>query len=183
MKIKQVLSLCKNRSHYSLRKDNYGTQWLGDGAAFYLLNNCPIFDKESLFAISDLTEKQIAKMFFEENAIKPDYFIDTFENEVIAEKMQTQIITNGNVYIPYITSHGIKFIDAKYLKPVIDSDDIEVYERNYDNATILAVKQGMLLIAIMAAIDIKSAGFANDTKMIAEQAINNLNETDCEDNG
>ena len=66
MKIKSIVSICKREKRFCLFDDERmesAVQWLGDGSAVYPLLKMPPLDKESIFAVFDIPDKQASKMF------------------------------------------------------------------------------------------------------------------------
>lgn len=127
------------------------------GGAAYPMINLPRFDMDSLCKTYDITDKQAKKMYLREKGeLSETYcFLDSAPGETIAERGSMCILDGNKCLVPFQTSQGIVFIDAKYLQPFADiEDDIELYERQTESgATYFAVKLGLIIVGIIMPVD------------------------------
>lgn len=150
MKIKKAIDICKKSGQLTL----YGgaLQWLSDGNAFYPLFEMPTFDEGSICAAYDIPEKQRQRIEFHIEGDLPEqfYFGDFEEGEAAAIPESIYIHFGGRDLIPYHTSAGVVFVDARYLAPFAGEEDIELHERkNKYGMRYFAVKKGFMLIGIV----------------------------------
>jgi len=151
--LNKVLSFCKAQKTIHLYESE-DCQWLSDGYAIYPLHGVPHFDTETICATYDIVgkkkEKIYARHFYELPARLS--FESSVENESVCEINPIKVSINGVTYIQVLTSAGCEFIDGKYLTPLSDTNEdmLRIYERvAADGTTYFAVKEGLILIAII----------------------------------
>ena len=175
MKIKKVVDLCKRSGRISLFIDNDGTQWISDGAAVYPMIDAPIFDKDSLCATFDITEKQQEGILFEFKAEMPDKlcFADNSENETYAERNDISLYYKNNEFYIYHSAAGALYMKAKYLNP-LDVEGLEVYLRYMSGGQpYFACKIGFMLQAVIMPYQIEKTDeeFFKQLNILYEQTI------------
>ena len=123
MKIKSIVSICKREKRFCLFDDERAenaAQWLGDGSAVYPLLKMPPLDKESIFTVFDIPDKQASKMFVRQEPLPVSIdFRDAVECENVLKLDEMEIGFAGRVLQPLHTAQGLQFIDTKYLEPPI----------------------------------------------------------------
>lgn len=169
MEIKKIINFCK-KSGYLHLFEGPREQWITDGAAFFPLFNMPLFDEESILKAYDIPEKKAAKMHIQHDYNMPSSF--NFENET-AEEMPCEIGDElfGKA-LAITTSHGMMFINSKYLTPFADAaeDMLYIFERVRDDGQIyFAVKIGFSLVALVMPFDCVNENFVNRLKKYYEQ--------------
>lgn len=78
----------------------------------------------------------------------------------------------GRGIIPYMTSQGVAFIDAKYLQPLSDIEDsmLNLYERHTKSGQIyFAAKSGFMLVGIILPVDAINDQFVERLKQLTQQ--------------
>lgn len=169
MKIEKIINLCKRRGTLNIY-ENEGAQWITDGCALYPLFGLPLFDEDSICAAYDITGETAEKMNITFNKKMPSTldYSDDAENE-------TECARGAAIFgalVPITTSHGIEFIQSKYLSPFADSDDnmLRIYERrNAEGMTYFAVKDGLMLVGLIMPYDCIDEAFVKRLKDLAEQ--------------
>ena len=165
MKIEKVINLCKRHGSISIY-ENAGVQWITDGSAIYPLFGCPKFDETSLCSAYDISDEK-TQIIFEKLPRCVD-FSDNTENE-------TEVTRGAPIFgalVPITTSHGVEFIQSKYLAPYSDSDDnmLRIYERtNAAGMTYFAIKDGLMLVGLIMPYDCINEAFVKRLKDLAEQ--------------
>ena len=182
MEIKKIINLCKKSGQLGIY-ENEGTQWITDGYALYPLYSLPLFDEESICVAYDISAKKAEKMHITFNLSLPSMF--DYRNDVEAETQCKRGSPLFNGLVPLTTSHGIEFIQGKYLTPFADADDnmIFIYERTTETGgTYFAVKDGLMLVGIILPYDCINEDFVNNIKTLYEQCeitlYNKQNNTD-----
>lgn len=159
MKIKSIVSICKREKRFCLYDDERAenaAQWLGDGSAVYPLLKMPPLDKESIFAVFDIPDKQASKMFVRQEPLPVSIdFRDAVECENVLKLDEMEIGFAGRVLQPLHTSQGLQFIDTKYLEPLAEYKDmLALYERtDTSGQTYIAAKNGLILVAVIMPFD------------------------------
>ena len=165
MKIEKIINLCKRHGRIRIC-ENEGVQWITDGTAIYPLFGCPVFDETSLCAAYDISDEK-TQIIFDALPRCVD-FSDEAENE-------TEVTRGAPIFgslVPLTTSHGVEFIQSKYLAPFSDSDDnmLRIYERtNAAGMTYFAIKDGLMLVGIIMPYDCIDEAFVKRLKDLAEQ--------------
>ena len=175
MKIKKIVDLCKKRGMVYIISDaeGGGVQWLGDGAAFYPLFDAPRFDKESLCTIFDINEVQAEKILFRiEDKLPVSFnFDNNDECESFADESEIHIIYGGRTLRPIHTDEGIVFLNVKYLAPLSDADNVEIYKRYSTGDTVYFVaKVGYEVQAVIMPVDIMDKGFMESVDRLASHS-------------
>lgn len=173
MKIRKIIDICKKNGNIIIFESGK-EQWISDGCAVFPMFNLPKFDKNSLCKTYDITDKQTNKIIFRhEMGLPSSYdFNDVSVGENIVERGPVCIVDAGRSLIPYATSQGVVFIDAKYLQPLADIENgmLELYERKAKNGQIyFAAKTGFMLVGIIMPVDVINTAFVGRLKAFAEQ--------------
>ena len=173
MKIKKIVDICKRAGRMILLNDDKH-QWLGDGTAFYPMVDAPLFDKESLYATFDITEKQQEEILFQfETALPENFcFANMCNNEDFADKNDISITYKGDEYLVYHSPGGALCIKAKYLKP-LNKENLEIYQRQTENGIpYFACKTGYMIQAVIMPIRLSdNKEFRNSLDLLYEQSI------------
>ena len=95
-----------------------------------------------------------------------------FSDDVKNEMQCTRGAPLFGALVPITTSHGIEFIQSKYLTLFSDYDDnmLFIYERtNAAGETYFAVKDGLMLVGLIMPYDCINAEFVKRLKDICNQ--------------
>lgn len=169
MKIKKVESILKSSKTIITFKSNDNCQWIGNGAAFYPVNNLPTLTKENIFAMFDIPENKQDKFYFEERELPEALcFKDTDETERILDRSEYAINTQGRNLEPLKTSQGISFIDKRLLSPFEKEESgYEIYERTSTSGGVyFAIKSGFLLLGVVGSYDLISDNFIEKLEIL-----------------
>lgn len=175
MLIKKIISLCtKEEQVCTLKKGD--TQLLGNGQAFYVLNEeIPWLSEYMFCAAFDIKEKKAEKIHFSFGEPVPEGydFSDSTADENLVERINgIGIQYNGKSLIPFKTSEGIAYLDRAHFAPLadLDGDMVYIYERRSEDGTLyFAVKFGLEVVAVIMPCDsIVGKSMADDLKTIAE---------------
>lgn len=175
MVIKKIISLCTKTEEVCTLKQGE-VQWLGNGQAFYVLNEEIPWLSEFMFcAAFDIKAKKAEKIHFSFGEPVPEGydFSDAAENENLVERVSgIGIQYNGKSLIPFITSEGIAYLDRAHFAPLtdLDWDMVNIYERRSKNGTLFfVVKFGFTVVAVIMPCDsIIDKSLADELKAVAE---------------
>lgn len=157
MKLKKVAALCKAAGVYQLQDELDATgevvrQWLGDGNALYPLDGLPYLDEERLRLILDVPTKKWDDVVYLDTTLDPRINLsDVVAEESMAEQSRVGITWRGE----HLTAlrHGglVTLIRDKYLVPLEDELNLELYVRKMDGdkRRYVAIKSGLMLIGII----------------------------------
>lgn len=187
MEIKKIIKLCKDNDTIRIY-ENEGRQWISDGCALYPLYGLPLFDEANICAAYDISAKKAEKMHIAFDLSLPSGY--DFSDDAEKEMQCTRGEPLFGALVPITTSHGIEFIQNKYLSPFADSDDnmLYIYERaTAAGSTYFAVKEGLMLVGIIMPYDCINESFVNRLRSIADQCeialYNKKNEAEKKERG
>lgn len=184
MKIKSIAAICKKNKNIAIfeRYSDDGdilTQYIGDGSAVYPVVGLPQLDKESLLTIFDVPEKDRDNYFVKTLGVPAGIsFEDTDETERHVEREGISIIYSGRTLKPIRTTHGLVFIESRYLSPVADVLDVlELYERRTaEGAPYIVAKAGFLLQAVIMPYDVINQQFVESLQDLTRECEFSLSE-------
>lgn len=155
IKLKQIESICKKRKTV-ITTEAAGSQWIGDGSAFYPVSGLPKLTRENIFTIFDVPWDKRENFYFDQRELPGINFEDVDPTEKLCGKGDSYVIYNGLTLCPIAASQGLMLLDAKYLKPFYGTDDgFDVYERiNSQGVSYFAIKQGFILLGIILPVSI-----------------------------
>lgn len=173
MKIRKIIDICKKKGNIIIFESGK-EQWISDGAAVFPMFNLPQFDEDSLCRTYDITDKQAAKIHFRHEYTMPTAydFEDCTDDENVVTRGPMCLSDAGRGIIPYMTSQGVAFIDAKYLQPLSDIEDsmLNLYERHTKSGQIyFAAKSGFMLVGIILPVDAINDQFVERLKQLTQQ--------------
>lgn len=175
MKIKKILSLCKNAGQLTLYSNpDRDIQWLSDGRAIYPLIGCPKFDEDSFCNTYEITDSQRKKMAFRINEPLPINFNfdDTDDYETETEKMPLTVTYSTYDAVAYKTQCGIEFANRAHMQPFGDysgRDIVCTLRTDESGVPYFAIKNGFMLIGIVLPLKIICKSFINDLKSFERQ--------------
>lgn len=156
MKIKKIISMCTKRKCFCLHDQHiqreHITQWIGDGFTMYPLEGFPLMNEDSLCAMFDITEKSSEKIsFYHEDLPDTICLEDTVAEEQPIDKLDSSIMLDGEIFIPYFCENRPFLVKKEYLLPLEDMQDyLQMYERKTDTGTsYMVAKVGLLLKAVI----------------------------------
>lgn len=151
MILKNLAAMCRKRLFIEMFRDRNDMQWIGEGHAIYPMVGIPEVNKEQVLFLFDIPEKHRAKcLVVDQGGIEEfcDVSDGAADNEV--KLMPPAMMTGGNLLTPIMTSQGIAFFNAEYLKPVSDCEDLSLYERYTESGELyLVAKSGMMVEAVV----------------------------------
>ncbi len=175
MLIKKIVSLCTKTKEVCTLKQGE-VQWLGNGQAFYVLNEEIPWLSESMFcAAFDIKSKKAEEIQFSFGEPVPEgyNFCDAAENENMVERVNgIGIQYNGKSLLPFKTSEGIAYLDRAHFAPLadLDGDMVYIFERRSEDGTLFfVVKFGFEVVAVIMPCDsIVDKSLADELKTVAE---------------
>ena len=174
MKIKKIVDICRKSGQIRILNGK-DMQWLGDGVAFYPLEDAPLFDEDSLCATFDITEKQKESILFKIEAELPENicFESNCDGEDYAERSDIGITYKGDDLHIYHSAKGALYMKAKYLRP-LSSEDVEIFLRETKDGTPYFVcKMGFMIQAVIMPVMMEKycKEFAQALDLLHEQSL------------
>lgn len=151
MILKNLATMCRKRLFIEMFHDRNGMQWIGEGHAIYPMVGIPEVNKEQVLFLFDIPEKKRAECFtVDQGNIEDFYDVSDGAADNEAQMMPPAMMTGGKLLTPIMTSQGIAFFNAEYLKPVSDCEDLSMYERYTESGELyLVAKSGMMVEAVV----------------------------------
>lgn len=158
MKIKEVMKLARERGMLYLGQNGLD-KYMGDGAALYAA--CGNYDTETLFILTDTTEKQKEKLrvTYMDNELSFMADIDGTEEEIT--RMGFSINYGGDTFSIFETEQGAVFVNKKYFKPLADDLDMEFRLRRIGDTKMVIVHYGFVTAAAICPFELLNLGFAD----------------------
>lgn len=154
IKKKNVAAICK--AHKALRAQTMSdnTQWIGNGAAMYILAGIEPMSLDAIASMLDYTEKDISKMSFFEEHLDEEIFSTNNSTDIQIETPPKRVIIKDAEYLIYETGTRLIFINSYYLKPIVGDDQTTYFMRTLPDGkdTVLCVKKGFLPEAIICGV-------------------------------
>jgi len=160
MKIKAVAALCSKVKQIVIQ-DQRTRQWIGDGAAAYVLpDNFPELDEASVCTMFDIETEKAANYYIRRESLSGFSTVDNDDEEEWLDYSENRrLLIDGKDLLP-VTMSQCKtfFIQTKYLKPLADTEQLQLFLRGggTDRPYIVA-KDGMFVVAIIMPAALKAS--------------------------
>ena len=168
MKVKKIVDICKKTGILYLYIAE-GMQYISDSKAIYPLYDMPDFSTDTLCKAYDIDDKKAEKMLISTCFGLPEGVClkDVIDAEEMPEGTKVRLNIHGMELLPLITSHGVEFVNTKYLSPLGNNDEIEFYERTTTKGeTYFAVKRGLILLCAITPEKIVTEDFTEELKTL-----------------
>lgn len=154
IKKKRVAALCKSRKHLIMKTTSDKTQWIGTGAAMYILAGIKPMSAASLASMLDYSEKDFDDITFSEYDIPEELFAEENDSDILIETPPNRVIIENSEYLIFETGTKLIFINGEYLKPIVADDQTTYFIRTApsDGNCVLCVKKGFLPEAIICGV-------------------------------
>lgn len=172
--IEQILKASKTIIYFNQGK----CQWIGDGSAFYPLNDLPHLTNGEFFAIFDIPEDKRSKFYFSEMPLPESINIsDCDKTERILERGNLAFVKDGQVFEPLPSSHGVTFINQRYLKPFANEENgFQLAERiSASGKPYIVVKDGLFVIGVINPFDLVNKSFVDFLQKLTYLSQTSLN--------
>lgn len=174
MRFSKIAALAKREKEAILMWDADGVQWMGAGKAFYMLEGMPPLDADTVLTVIGVPEdKKDAWLSItredKEGLLENDV---PGEEEVTADNAGLSVIYGGKLLMPIYTMMGMVWIDVELLAP---TDRKEAGYRRFfiremeNGARAVAVKEGMILKAVIMECRVEGSGLADALETLAER--------------
>jgi len=177
LKIKAIASICAQEKIARLidktGDDGTTNQWAGGHGCLYALPGIPYMGERNVLSVFDIPEEKRAKIEVRhEDAEKLNGIVLDDISDVEKPLVKTSLLIGrkGSLYQPLLRQHnlGITFVDTRYLAPLDDPLNIEMYERPLPSgAYYIAVKAGFLLLAVITHAAIATNSLTETLESIA----------------
>lgn len=170
MKFKAIEKICKEKKRAAIFDGE--EQWLGDGVAAYVLRGAPLLDKRNILTMFDVPEAKWDDWHITmTNPPESLCFDDTDPGEQEVRYYDLGISYGGKELRLFDTPDGVAAIDEKYIAPMRDhAAYLHFYLRTGRmGLRYFAVKDGLLLVAVIMPCDIASEAIAEEAERFAKQ--------------
>lgn len=169
----KIKRIAKREKKAILLRDEDGMQWLNTGSGVYILEGMPELDEETVLTIIGVADNKksdwmIGKSYDIEPFLKNDF---PEEIELTADESRISIIYEGTEIIPIYTPHGVIWLEAALLAPTIKKEMgyQRMFLRNCGGTRLIAVKEGMMLSAVIAEYQPERKRFSETLELLAER--------------
>lgn len=163
MKFTDIARVAKRDKVCYIMDDVDGSQWLNTMDAVYRLEGLPKMTSDDFLNLLGVPEDKKNKwesgeMFDEAGLTKTDRF---GEVELTADPAGISVFYNGMYLTPFYVPGGVVWMDEELLAPIRrqKADYIRFFLRNERNGRCIAVKDGLILIAVIAAYRMEDVFF------------------------
>lgn len=157
MKFSKIAAIMKKSKTAILFLDKDGMQWLSNGAAIYKLKDMPDLDEDTVLTVMGVADDQKDKWNTASRTDDMGMLADRVynEEEITADDAGVCIISNGKRLVPIYTCDGMLWIDAALMAPMERKEEgyIRFFLREIEGKRVLAVKEGLILTAIILEVD------------------------------
>lgn len=166
MKIKAFASLCrKNKRVYLYTEED--RQWISDGLAAYSLDGVPWLSPEHVPVLLDVPEKDRSSYDVKKvDSPEDGLFSDHWRGEEAVMPMNANIRYKEMDLLVFRVFGELWFLQEKYLPPVLD-DFSCFYARKAGKRNIIAVKNGLLLAAVISCCNPVDGKLADEMQEIS----------------
>lgn len=175
MNFDKIKAICKKSRVISLyNTEDY--QWLGDDFALYPLYEHPEYNEDTIASVLSLDEKKKNEMIYRVGDMPAVINCsDATDSDKLCGVFSTNLQCMNRAVIPLMTSKGLRFIETKYITPLI-KDNYEFYERmRADGSLYIVVKVGFVVEALIQPCDhIITPSLIDELNKIADGASETL---------
>ena len=144
---KKVAQLCRKRKTLEVCTLKDGTQWVGAGSAYYVMDGLPKMKTTEYTAVFDFSQKDIDESVISEVDISN---IIEAEFEIAVQSEPQTLIYCDEKFLCFSESNHFAIIPETQLAPVIMDENTAFYIR-FGQAPIVCVKHGLFQEALIAA--------------------------------
>lgn len=160
MKIKAVAGLCARVKQIVIH-DQGVRQWIGDGmAAYQLPDNFPEINESSACMLFNIETDKAADYYIRRRELPGFNVADDDDGEEYLEyDTDRRLIVDGKDLLPVSMPHRkTYFIQTKYLKPLKDAEQLQLFLRDAASDTpYIVAKDGMFVVAVIMPTRIKAS--------------------------
>lgn len=174
MRFSKIAALAKREKTAILMRDADGVQWMGTGAALYMLEGMPPLDADTVLTVMGVPEDKkdawLSVVREDTNGMLENDAPG--EEEVTADNAGISVIYGGKLLTPIYTMMGMVWIDVELLAP---TDRKEAGYRRFfiremeNGGRAIAVKEGMILKAVIMECRIEGDDLAEALETLAER--------------
>ncbi len=174
MKFSKIARLAKRTKTAILMDDEDGMQWLSVGGSAYKLDGMPPLDADTVLTVMGISDDARDKWYA---ADRGDADTDLLKNdtedeeEITAEDAGITVIFDGKLLMPIYTMDGLLWIDVELLAPTEKKEMgyRRFYIRERNGARMIAVKEGMILTAVIMECKVEDTDLADALKILVER--------------
>ncbi|WP_418205648.1 hypothetical protein [Anaerotignum faecicola] len=154
MKFADIAKRAKQTRIACVLTDENGVQWVDVGAAVYRLEGLPKMDSEDFLRLAGVSEEKIGSFYVEGNNIPETSLRNETGEEIALTSDMAGLVVDMDGYrlMPFYTAlHGVIWLDVRNMEPIMkgDTNYLRFFLRRFGNGWMIAVKDGLVLIAII----------------------------------
>lgn len=154
MKFADIAKRAKATKIACVLTDENGVQWVDVGAAVYRLEGLPKMSSEDFLRLAGVSEEKISSFYVEGNNVPETSLRNETGDEIALTSDMAGLVVDMDGYrlMPFYTAlHGVIWLDVKNMEPIMkgDTNYLRFFLRRFGNGWMIAVKDGLVLIAII----------------------------------
>ena len=154
MKFADIAKRAKATKIACVLTDENGVQWVNVGAAVYRLEGLPKMDSEDFLRLAGVSEEKIGGFYVKGNNVPETSLRNETGDEIALTSDMAGLVVDMDGYrlMPFYTAlHGVIWLDVKNMEPIMkgDTNYLRFFLRRFGNGWMIAVKDGLVLIAII----------------------------------
>ena len=154
MKFADIAKRAKATKIACVLTDENGVQWVNVGAAVYRLEGLPKMSSEDFLRLAGVSEEKIGSFYVEGNNIPETSLRNETGDEIALTSDMAGLVVDMDGYrlMPFYTAlHGVIWLDVQNMEPIMkgDTNYLRFFLRRFGNGWMIAVKDGLVLIAII----------------------------------
>ena len=154
MKFADIAKRAKATKIACVLTDENGVQWVDVGAAVYRLEGLPKMSSEDFLRLAGVSEEKIGSFYVEGNNVTETSLRNETGEEIALTSDMAGLVVDMDGYrlMPFYTAlHGVIWLDVKNMEPIMkgDTNYLRFFLRRFGNGWMIAVKDGLVLIAII----------------------------------
>lgn len=154
MKFADIAKRAKATKIACVLTDENGVQWVNVGAAVYRLEGLPKMNSEDFLRLAGVSEEKIGSFYVEGNNVPETSLRNETGDEIALTSDMAGLVVDMDGYrlMPFYTAlHGVIWLDVRNMEPIMkgDTNYLRFFLRRLGNGWMIAVKDGLVLIAII----------------------------------
>ena len=154
MKFADIAKRAKATKIACVLTDENGVQWVNVGAAVYRWEGLPKMSSEDFLRLAGVSEEKIGSFYVEGNNIPETSLRNETGDEIALTSDMAGLVVDMDGYrlMPFYTAlHGVIWLDVRNMEPIMkgDTNYLRFFLRRLGNGWMIAVKDGLVLIAII----------------------------------
>lgn len=178
MKINKIAKICKKNKSLILSTEENGSQWIGNGAAYYRVEGMPEIDTGNVFAMFELDEDKVCEKWYISEEQMPGMFdLSMAETgDRVQEALMIFEWDDVRTIALQTDAEEVLMVNDLYFVPVAEEMTEMIVRHTQSGAPYIIVRRGFFNIAIVMPMRIRASAEELERKLqrltqaVSEQA-------------